>query len=315
MQNMKNKIFLLGALALLSAIGCKSQYDLLLNSPDVDMKYEAAFDFFNNKKYKKAAGLFESLAIQTQGTEKDDTVRYYWALSNYKLQDYVTAEANFTSFLDMYSRSPFTQDSRFLKLDCMYRSTYRWELDQNPTRSAIYAITEYTQEYPDSPNIPICNVMVDELKDRLDRKEFENARLYYKMEDYIAAKTSFKNILKDNADNRYREEVLYYLAKSSYKYAQNSVQDKQKDRYMDFVDQYYNFIGEVPESKFRAELDQLYRRYQRSTGQVVATSSELRADKKADKSADRAIRKGERQINRQKEATEKNRKKQLQETK
>lgn len=308
---MRIKSLVFAALAVAALSGCKSQYDALLSSSDVDAKYEAAFNYFNNKKYKKAAALFESLAVATNGTERDDTVRYYWALSNYKFQDYVTAEANFDSFLEMYSRSPFTQDSRFLKLDCMYRSTYRWELDQNPTRMAIFSLKDYIMEYPDSPNVGICNVMLDELNERLDRKEFENARLYYKMEDYIAAKTSLRNILKDNAENRYREEIMYYLAKSCYKYAQLSVEHKQKDRYMEFVDQYYNFIGENPDSRFRAELDQLYRRYQRSTGQVVASNKELRDDKKADKQADRDIRKGEKAVSREKEAAEKSRKQQL----
>ncbi len=38
---------------------------------------------------------------------------------------------------------------------------------------------------------------------------------------------------------------------SSYKFAYFSVPEKQKDRYLTFVDDYYNFIGENPESKYR----------------------------------------------------------------
>lgn len=308
---MRNRFFLLSIFALMALTGCRTQFDAMLASTDVDGKYEEAFRLFNMKKYKKSAALFESLSLQTTGTERDDTVRYYWALSNYKNQDYVTAEANFSSFLDLYSRSPFTSDSRFLKIDCMYRSTYRWELDQNPTNLAIYAIQEYITEYPESGNVPVCQLMLDELKERLDRKEFENAHIYYKMEDYIASKTAFRNILKDHPDNRYREEVLYFLAKSSYKYAQNSVSLKQKDRYMDFVDHYYNFIGELPDSKYRPDLDQMYARYQRSTGVATATRKDLNAEKKADKQADRLIRKAEKQINRDKYKAEKQRKENL----
>ena len=45
---------------------------------------------------------------------------------------------------------------------------------------------------------------------------------------------------------------------ASYKYAFNSVVSKQKERYLVFVDDYLNFIGEFPESHYRKELDNLY---------------------------------------------------------
>ena len=45
---------------------------------------------------------------------------------------------------------------------------------------------------------------------------------------------------------------------SSYKYAAMSVPEKQRERYLLFVDDYLNFIGEYEESKYRKELDALY---------------------------------------------------------
>ena len=71
----------------MSMSSCKSQYELLLNTNDADAKYKAAFEYFNNKRYNKAAALFESLSALTDGTERDDTVRYYWGLSNYNFKD------------------------------------------------------------------------------------------------------------------------------------------------------------------------------------------------------------------------------------
>ena len=39
------------------------------------------------------------------------------------------------------------------------------------------------------------------------------------MEDYLASRIAFRNVLKDDAENMYREDILYYIAMSSYKYA------------------------------------------------------------------------------------------------
>ena len=260
---MKIRTIIAVFVAVLAAASCKSQYELLLNSHDVDAKYEAAFDYFNNGKYSKSAALFESLTVLTNGTEKDDTVRYYWGLSNYKFKDYYTAETNFEKFIENYPRSPFTSDARFLRIDCLYRQTLRYELDPSPTYKAINTISEYILEYPDNTHMKECKDMLEELNGRLDKKAYEAAKLYYKMEDYLASRVAFKNILKDDADNIFREDILYYIAMSSYNYASMSVPDKQRERFLTFVDDYLNFIGELPDSHYRKELDSLYAKVQK----------------------------------------------------
>lgn len=247
--------FLMAALAVCS---CKTQYEVLLESSDVDSKYNAALQLFDNGKYQKAAQLFESMLLLTSGTEKDDTVQYYLGLSNYRFKDYMTAQTNFEKFVESYPRSPFTEMARFYILDCLYRGTYRYELDQTPTYNTITAINQFIIDYPGTDKIEICHKMLDELGERLDRKAYENARLYYKMEDYKAARVALKNTLKDDADNIYREEILYYTAMSAYKYAEMSIPEKQHERYLLFQDDYLNFVSEYPDSRYKAELDRLY---------------------------------------------------------
>ena len=263
--------FIFAVLALVSICSCKSQYELLLNSNDVDAKYKAAFEYFELGKYGKSAALFESLSMLTEGTAKDDTVKYYWGLSNYNSKDFYTAETNFEQFVSSYPRSPFASEARYLRLDCLYLQTLRYELDQTPTYKAMNAISEYIIDYPESERIPSCRDMLSELGERLDRKAYENAKLYYKMEDYLASRVAFRNVLKDDAENMYREDILYYIAMSSYKYAYMSVPQKQKERYLTFIDDYFNFVGELPDSHYRKELDLMYAKAQKALGRNVAT--------------------------------------------
>ena len=270
---------ILAVVAVISLVSCKSQYELLLGSNDADAKYKAAFEYFDAKKYNKAATLFESLSALTDGTERDDTVRYYWGLSNYNFKDYYTAETNFQQFCESYPRSPFASQARFLRLDCLYRETLRYELDQQPTYKAMTEISEYMLEYPSTPHMQTCKDMLLDLGERLDRKAYEGAKLYYKMEDYLASRVAFRNVLKEDSENIYREDILYYIAMSSYNYAANSVQAKQKERYLTFIDDYYNFIGEIPESKYRRELDNVYKKAQRALGRNVAIEDEEMTDR------------------------------------
>ena len=262
-------------LAALLGVSCASQYDALIASNDVDAKYKAAFEYFEKGRYQKAAALFESMSLLTERTRRADTVQFYWGLSNYRYKDYYTAEANFTKFVEQFPQSSFAPEARFLRIDCLYRSTLRYELDQKPTYTAINAINEYLRDYPSNEYTSDCKAMLKDLGDRLDTKAYEAAKLYYKMEDYLASRVALRNVLKDDSDNIYREDILYYIAMSSYKYAQLSVREKQKERYLTFIDDYLNFVGEIPESPYRKELDALYARAQKALGRYSGADEML----------------------------------------
>lgn len=250
-------IFVFSALTLVS---CSSKFEKLLTSYNYGEKYRTALQLYEAKKYSKAAQLFENVAMNAQGTPQEDTVRFYWGMSNYNMKDFATAQSNFSEFVQTFPTSPFAKEAEFRMIDCMYRGTYRYELDQRPTELALAYIDKYIIENRGTNYAKFCQVMKDDLEERLDKKAFEGARLYYHMEDYLAAHHALKNVLKDDADNQYREDILYYTAMAAYKYALNSVEEKQRERYMNFMDDYFNFVSEFPQSKYKSELDGIYKR-------------------------------------------------------
>ncbi|MEN6568790.1 MAG: outer membrane protein assembly factor BamD [Rikenellaceae bacterium] len=259
------KVILLIVTCLVLTASCKSSYEALLNSTDTQQKYKGAMTYFDKGKYYKAAQLFEQLLLYVKGTDQDDTVQFYLGLSNYKYGDYIKAEANFNEFVSVFPRSPFTEEAKFLRIECLYNGTYRYELDQTPTFRTMAAINEYLYEYPNTTNLRRCRDMLVDLQERLDRKSYEAAKLYYTLEDYKAASYALKNTLKENADNQYREDIMYYIVCSNYQYAVNSIPEKQKERFMVLIDDYYNFISEFPESKYRKELDGMFAEAQKIT--------------------------------------------------
>ena len=112
--------------------------------------------------------------------------------------------------------------------------------------------------YPDSKLIDDCNELMDKLRNKLEIKAFEIAKLYYKMGDYKASIFSFENIIKDFPDTQYKEEILFYIVKSYYKYAINSIKSKKKERYSFTVESYKNFLTIFPESDFMREASNIY---------------------------------------------------------
>ncbi len=257
---MRKLIIILSGIVLFMTSSCKSSYELLLESGDTQLKYEKAFEYYNQKKYSKSASLFESLKMVTKSTPQDDTVEFYACLSHYKYRDLYTAETGLESFIRLYPLSPFYSEARFLYITCLFEATYRYELDQDPTYKAIAKISQYLVEEPDGKRTEESREMLEELQERLDIKAYRGAKIYYDMDDFKAARYAFKNLLKENSETSYREEVVFYTAMSSYYYARNSVPAKQKERYMTFVDDYFDFIGEFSESKYLKEIEPLYER-------------------------------------------------------
>ena len=73
-----------------------------------------------------------------------------------------------------------------------------------------------------------------------------------------------------------------------------SVEAKQKERYLTFVDDYYNFVGELPDSPYRRELDVLYKRSQKALGRYSGSEEELEAkDKDFEKERKKLLKQSE----------------------
>ena len=70
------------------------------------------------------------------------------------------------------------------------------------------------------------------------------------MEEYKAAVTTYRNLLKDFPGSRYREEAMLNIFKSMYFYAERSVPSKQQERFRDALDAYNAFVASYPESRF-----------------------------------------------------------------
>ncbi|OYT17184.1 MAG: hypothetical protein B7C24_03990 [Bacteroidetes bacterium 4572_77] len=95
------------------------------------------------------------------------------------------------------------------------------------------------------------------MENKLEEKEYNIAKQYYKMEDYNASITAFKNYLKNYPDSDFREDVMFYILKSYYDYALLSFSAKQEERFTKSVSYYVDFVALYPESKYRKKADEI----------------------------------------------------------
>ncbi|MFO7658633.1 MAG: outer membrane protein assembly factor BamD [Bacteroidales bacterium] len=237
--------------------GCGG-YEKLLKSTDSNLKYQKAFEYYNNGDYTRAGTLFEQIAPFFRGTTKADSVYYHQAMTYFKQNDYILAGHLFKTFSETYGNSNFAEDATFYVAYCYYLSSPRPELDQTDTYQAIQSFRLFIIRHPESKRRAECEKMIAELRDKLVEKSFISAKLYFDLKDYKAAIVALSNSLTDHPDSKFREDIMFLVLRSKYLLAFNSIYIKQKERYQAAVDEYYSFITEFPESKFRKDAEKIY---------------------------------------------------------
>jgi outer membrane protein assembly factor BamD len=103
-----------------------------------------------------------------------------------------------------------------------------------------------------------ANKKIDELRLKLETKEYNNAKLYYLTENYKAAIFAFDNLLKDYPSSNYKEESMYLSLRAAYLYATNSVEIKKKDRLTACNDRYLNLLDNFPQSRYLRDAEKIY---------------------------------------------------------
>lgn len=267
----------------LSFTGCKSKFEKLRASSDVAKKYQEAIRLYNKKDYSKALVLFDDLVQRYRGRAESEDLYYYYAYTNYKLKDYLSARYHFKTFADTYPSSPKAEECRFMTAYCYSLESPNYSLDQENTYKAIESLQLFINIYPKSERVAEASKLIQNLRDKLEQKSYANARLFFDIGDYQAAVIAFRNSMKDFPDTKYAEEMEYLTIEAQYLYAKNSRETKQEDRYTEALEEYERFVEKYPNSKYLKDAQNLKKNAENgieTTKRILATYTD---SKKAEK--------------------------------
>ncbi len=253
----KLKYYCLILLLIILFTSC-SEYQKVLKSNDLEFKFEKAIEYYEEGEYHRARTLLEDLRSYYRGTEKAEKINYYNAYCHYGTGELTLAAYLFREFSMTFPNSTRREEAEYMAAYCYYLLSPPISLDQVFTKRAIQELQLFLERYSKSERRDTVNIFIDELQEKLELKAYNNAYLYYKISSYRAAVTALNNVLIDYPDTVYREEILFYILKSNYEYAENSVLDKQEERYKDVIQAYYNFVDNFPESSKIREAERIY---------------------------------------------------------
>ena len=254
-----SRIFILLIVALsLSFSSCKHQK--LLKSDDHELKLTTAIEYYEEGRYSRSISLLHSVNPIYRGTQKAEKVNYYFAMAHYKQGDYIYAAHLFQTFYQTFPNSEHAEHFFFLSAYCKYLMSPRYNLDQTPTKEAIQQFQRFVNRYPNSERVEQANELIDELRLKLEKKAFNNAMLYYNLGIYNAAATAFQTVIVDYPDIKYREEAMFYIIDAYFRFAENSIAERQKERYQKAVTAYNRFVRSFPDSELRSRADNIHER-------------------------------------------------------
>jgi outer membrane protein assembly factor BamD len=242
-------IFIPLAVALLSC----SKYSKIQKSQDYQFKYEKAQEYYDNEDYFRAMNIFDQVMPFFRGKAEAEDIAYKYAYAYYYQKEYILASYNFGRFAQTYPRNTKAEECSFMSAYCKYLESPTYKLDQKNTLEAINELQLFLNQFPNSERLEQCNSLIDELRGKLQKKDFEIAKLYFKMDRYNAAVTAFNNLLIQYPDTKFREDAMYYSIKSYYYYASKSVKSKRQERFQKAIDIYEDFVALFPESKYKRD--------------------------------------------------------------
>lgn len=237
--------------------GSCSGYNKIVKGDNYELKFETANQLFEKGQFFRSIALYEQIYQKMPKTGEGELAYYRMAKAYFSEKDYVMAGYYFGSFVQRYPYSSKTEESLFLSALCSVYNSPEISLDQNDTELAIKNLQQFVDAYPQSELLDSCNRVMDNLRFKLERKEYDALKLYVKTENYRAAVTSAETFLTTYPRSRYREEVSFLQLENSFLVAKNSVENKKKERIEKTIERYRTFVSEYPESSYKNVADKI----------------------------------------------------------
>ena len=248
--------FIIITLALL--VTACDHFNRTLKSTDYEFKFKKAKEYYDKSDYVKSSQLYEELIPVVKGTEKAEEVYYYYTWSEYNLGDFILSQYHFKNYTRQFPAGKHVEECLFMNAYCFYLTSANYKLDQTSTKNAIKEFQSFVDEYSSSEKVDSCNILMDQLRGKLIKKDYEIIKQYYKQSEWKAAIVAAQIFIKDYPASIYDEEMHLLLIDSYYVLAINSVQSKKEERLDGAIENYVKFLDLYPNSSYLSRAESIY---------------------------------------------------------
>lgn len=242
---------------LILTTACRNK-DLIRPGDPLNVAYDKSVTLYENGKYDDAAYGFDLVTRMGRGTNFSKDAQYFLAESYFADRQYILAASEYERFISYYPQDERREEVEYKMALCFYEQSPRYRLDQTPTQRAIQLFQLFNTKYPDSEYVVESASRIDELRNKLARKSFEAGEFYLRTDRYLAASIYFDQVIDQYPESKWAEESLLKQIETYIIYADNSIEEKQAERYTIAIDNYEKFIQLFPQSSKRGSAESMY---------------------------------------------------------
>ena len=202
---------------------------------------------FDDEDYLEAKKDFDQIKLQFPGTTVANDAQYFLAECYFKREEYLLAIEEYQSIKRSQQGSPYLQLAQFRIAMAYYNLSPESHLDQEYSVKAIDAFQTYIEYYPTSDSVAPATAKIQELNNRLARKDFDSGDLYMKLGYYKAAIYYYNSVTEKFHDTPFAEPAHFSLAKAL----------AARKQYTEAKKELSKFLEKYPQTKFKQDADAL----------------------------------------------------------
>ena len=202
-------------------------------TPEARLKH--AIELFNKGHYLDAKTDFTIIVLNYPGSSVVDTAQFYLAESHFKLKEYILGASEYEKLLRNYPESQYADDARYKIGLCYFELSPNYGLDQKYTLKAIDEFRQFLEEYPNSSLKETVQKKLTECLNKLAKKDYKDAALYRKMNEWRAAEIYYNTVLNKFADTPFGEKALYWKGEAQY---HQEKWDEAKSTFSEYIQKY-----------------------------------------------------------------------------
>jgi outer membrane protein assembly factor BamD len=187
-------LMLLLAIAL---VGCGPKTKRILSCEDY---YQRGTKYIEEKDWVKAKEAFEQVTLRFPGCEKVDDAQFMLGEVYYRQGLYIEADYEYKRVVSDFRLSDRKEDAQYKIALCAFEQCFPAALDQSLTKQAIFRLRLYFEDYPRGEWAKDARGKIQELRERLAKKDYNTARFYHRQNYDEAALIYLGNVLTNYAD-------------------------------------------------------------------------------------------------------------------
>lgn len=272
-------------LALTFLVSCNKKFAKLQKSGSLSEKYTAAIEYYEAEDYYRAGLLLEEIAPLLKGDSTSEKAQFYHAYCQFFQRQFQLSSYQFKNFYATYNNSPLAEEAFYMYAFSLFKDSPDYNLDQSSTLTAIDALQTFINTYPESKYAAVSSTNLQDLRERLEKKAYEKAMLYYKtngvtIANFLAATVAIDNFERDFPDSKYLEEMSYTRLTSMYELSEVSIFKKQRERYTKTLELFEKFRDKYPNSTYLKPSIKIYENAQKGLEKVAKIEIEIEKEKK-----------------------------------